>query len=133
MPTISPFGISDKNTYYPKLMYSVMLILIFDFSKFVFVTLLYIHFAYISPIQCTYLSYLSPFLTITPNICTQSTYIETPKCERNLECTLRIRVKVLSKFSCKILQVWSAAWNFANSSIMWSTIEKLLSWINVFE
>ena len=43
MPIIWPFDISDKNTYYPKLMYTVMLILIFDFSKFVFVTLLYIH------------------------------------------------------------------------------------------
>ena len=122
MPTISPFGISDKNTYYPKLMYNAMLIFIFDFSKFVFVILLYIHFTYISPIKYTYhihisyishishisppfifLSYLSPFLTIMPKIYTQSTYIETPKCERNSECTLRMRDKVLSQFSHKIL------------------------------
>ena len=47
MPTISPFGISDKNTYKPKLMYTNCHTN-FDFSKFIFVKLLYIHL-HISP------------------------------------------------------------------------------------
>ena len=42
LPRISPFGISDKNTYKPKLMY-INWHVDFDFSKFIFVKLLYIH------------------------------------------------------------------------------------------
>ena len=41
MPKISPFGISDKNTYNLILMYTYDMN--FDFSKFIFVNLMYIH------------------------------------------------------------------------------------------
>jgi hypothetical protein len=51
----------------------------------------------------------------------------------NLECTLRMSCRVLSQFSCRILHVDRAIWTFVESSITWSTTEKLLSWINVFE
>ena len=48
------------------------------------------------------------------------------------ECTFKISVIVLSQFSCNTLHVCNAICTSTDSSIMWSAIEKLLSWMSVF-
>ena len=144
MPTISPFGISDKNTYETKFIWHAD-----DWFW------IYIAFLYISPpynvhvhtvfTRAVYLflcmislktlihPLISPFLTVMPKNKRIYTYIETPKWEMNSECTWRISWRVLSQFSCKILQVERATWTSAESSITWSAMEKLLSCTNVLE
>ena len=55
-----------------------------------------------------------------------------PKCDKNSECTFKISTIVLSQFSCNAFLACNAISTFANNSIMWSAMEKFLSWMSVF-
>lgn len=55
-----------------------------------------------------------------------------PKCDKNSKCTFKISAIVLSQFSYNTLYVCNAICTSPNSSIIWSTMEKLLSWMSIF-
>ena len=72
----------------------------------------------------------SPFLKLMPKIYAIY-YIVMPKCDKKFECTFKNSFNVLSQFSCNTLHVCNATWTSTNSSIMWSAIEKLWSWMGI--
>ena len=59
-------------------------------------------------------------------------YIVMPKWDRTSECTFNMSAKVLSQFSYKTLHLCSAIFTSTDNSIMWSAMEKLLSWMRFF-
>ena len=54
-----------------------------------------------------------------------------PKCDKKSKCTFKISAIVLSQFSYNTLFACNAVCISANNSIMWSSMEKLLSWMSV--
>ena len=56
-----------------------------------------------------------------------------PKWDNFFECTLSMIAKVLSRLSCRTLHMCSGIYTSTDSSIMWFSMEKFLSWMRVIE
>ena len=106
-------------------MYNIM------FLSHTYIHILYFsQYIHISPILFSplYISHLLPIFDINAKgVC----YMVMPKCNKKSECTFKINVIVLSQFSYNTLLAWNAIYTSTNNSIMWSAMEKLLSWMSV--